>query len=199
LQTEKILTAAAQLFATHRFHEARMEDIAAVAEVGKGTLYRYFKDKEELYTALLVRAGERLSGRLRAEVDRGEGPRRQLVAIVRALLGFFEDNPYLLDLIQHAEALQRPGHEFPWQKTRGETMALVRSVFEAGRQAGEFHIDDPELAMLMLLGGLRAIGRFAEGPRAADLPERIVENLLAGHARPLTNGRAPRPFAGSAN
>ena len=56
LQAEKILAAAAQLFATHRFHEARMEDIAALAEVGKGTLYRYFKDKEELYLALLQRA-----------------------------------------------------------------------------------------------------------------------------------------------
>ena len=58
---EKILTVAARLFATHRFHEARMEDIAAAAEVGKGTLYRYFKDKEELYLALLERTAEQLS------------------------------------------------------------------------------------------------------------------------------------------
>ena len=57
-QADKILAAAAQLFASHHFHQARMEDIADLAEVGKGTLYRYFKDKEELYMALLSRVTE---------------------------------------------------------------------------------------------------------------------------------------------
>ena len=43
---QQILEAAAQLFATHRYHEVRMEDVAAEAGVAKGTIYRYFKDKE---------------------------------------------------------------------------------------------------------------------------------------------------------
>src|SRR5437763_3594011 len=80
-QAEKILTAAAQLFATHRFHEARMEDIAALAEVGKGTLYRYFKDKEELYLALLSQAAEGLTARLGEELEGAEGPRARLVGV----------------------------------------------------------------------------------------------------------------------
>jgi AcrR family transcriptional regulator len=53
---DRILDAAARLFASHRFHEAKMDDVAALAEVGKGTLYRYFQDKEALYLALLERA-----------------------------------------------------------------------------------------------------------------------------------------------
>src|SRR5262249_55765501 len=157
---EKILAAAAQLFATHRFHEARMEDIAALAEVGKGTLYRYFQDKEELYTALLMRAGEGLSGRLRAAHDRAVGARARLVAIIEALLGYLDDNPHLLDLINHAEAMQRPGQDFPWQQTRGETLTLVRQVCDEARATGEFVVEAPDLAVLMLLGGLRAVHRF---------------------------------------
>ena len=51
-QVDRMLDAAARLFGAHRFHEVRMEDVAAAAEVGKGTLYRYFRDKEELYLAL---------------------------------------------------------------------------------------------------------------------------------------------------
>ena len=54
-QADKVLDAAARLFGTQRFHEVRMEDIAAEATVGKGTLYRYFNDKEELFVALLER------------------------------------------------------------------------------------------------------------------------------------------------
>ncbi len=176
-----------------------MEDVAALAEVGKGTLYRYFEDKEELYVALLVRAGAGLSSRLRAEAEQAGGPRAQLVAIVRALLGYFGDHPHLFDLIQHAEVMQRPDRELPWRKTREETMALVRSVFETAEKVGEFFIDDWDTATLMLLGGLRAIVRFGAKERPDDLPERLVEGLLVGHARPRTAARVGQRWASAAN
>src|SRR5215472_7850945 len=64
LQADKMLDAAGRLFGAHRFHEVRMEDIAAEAEVGKGTIYRYFSDKEELFLALLERSSRQLLARL---------------------------------------------------------------------------------------------------------------------------------------
>jgi AcrR family transcriptional regulator len=187
-QADKILAAAARLFATHRFHEARMEDIAADAEVGKGTLYRYFQDKEELYQALLARAAEGLQSRLREALQKGS-PREQLVAVVAALLGYFDEQPHLLDLIQHAEAMQKPGQEFSWQKTRNQTTALVQDLFQAGKREGAFAIDDAPLATLMLLGGIRAVLRFGLRPRPTDIAERIVTGFLGGYAGPST----PRP------
>ena len=60
-QADKMLDAAVQLFGRRRFHEVRIDDIAAEAEVGKGTLYRYFTDKEELYVALLTRSARQYS------------------------------------------------------------------------------------------------------------------------------------------
>src|SRR5215207_9486442 len=99
-QADKILGAAARLFAKHRFHEARMEDIAALAEVGKGTLYRYFKDKEELYLALLQAASEGVLDRLRRTVACSSAcPRKQLVAITAAFIDYFDEQPHLFDLI----------------------------------------------------------------------------------------------------
>jgi AcrR family transcriptional regulator len=190
-QADKILAAAARLFATHRFHEARMEDIAADAAVGKGTLYRYFKDKEELYLALLARAAEGLQARIVARLEGCECPRERLVGFVDALVGYFNDNPYLLDLIQHAEAMQRHDQEFPWQRTRRQNQALVREIFEAGNHAGQFRIDDPDLAALMLLGGLRAVMRFGAKP-PADLAERVVAGFLDGYGRPAASGDPAR-------
>jgi AcrR family transcriptional regulator len=189
-QADKILAAAAQLFATQRFHEARMEDIAALAEVGKGTLYRYFKDKEELYLALLERAAEGMAACLEG-VERAVGPRAQLLRLVAAILGYFDSQPHLLELIQHAEVMQRAGREFPWQKARNLNMARVKEIFRAGQRDGVFAIDDPDVAALMLLGGLRAVFRFGPRPRPADLAERIVGGFLGGYG---DRGRAhPRP------
>lgn len=182
LQAEKILGVAARFFATHRFHEARMEDIAAAAQVGKGTLYRYFKDKEELYLALLAQAARQLGRRLEDVTQFAVSPRACLEAIVRTIIDYFGEQPHLFDLIQHTEVMHRIDADSPWGQARENTFGLLRRVFAEARSAGDFVVRDPELAVLMLLGGLRAVIRFGSGPRPENLPARIVEDFLAGAA-----------------
>src|SRR5579864_384537 len=126
IQADKMLDAAARLFGSQRFHEVRMEDIAAEAAVGKGTLYRYFNDKEELYLALLERASQQMVERLREEQENLDDPRRKLEAIVSGIVSFFDDQPHLLDLIQRAEVLNGPN--VSWQKARDEVFQLARDV-----------------------------------------------------------------------
>jgi AcrR family transcriptional regulator len=180
LQAEKILKAAARLFATKRFHEARMEDIAAAAEVGKGTLYRYFRDKEELYDALLKQAAEHLSHALHEASAGVVDPRARLEAIVGALLTYFHCHPHLFDLIQHVEMMHRSDRAFAWQPMREETFALVEDTLRDGQRLGLFPAHDTELTARLLLGGLRAVLRFDNRPPTADLPARIMDIILHG-------------------
>jgi AcrR family transcriptional regulator len=178
-----MLDAAARLFGTQRFHEVRMDDIAAEADVSKGTLYRYFKDKDELYLALLERSSRGLVTLLQERLADAEGPREQLVCIVEALLDYFDASPHLFDLIQRAEVLRGTGAAFPWKQARDTTLRLVLTALDQGRRTGRFQVRDPELASLMLLGGLRAVLRFGKQPRDPELAERVVENFLYGAAR----------------
>ena len=190
-QAEKILTAAAQLFASQHFHEARMEDIAERAEVGKGTLYRYFKDKEELYSALLARAADQMSERMQAALE-ASGPRARLEAVVGAILDFFVEHPNLLDLIQHAEVMRGPDADLlPWQRTRNENTRLVEELFEDAAREGEFQVEDPHLSALLLLGSLRPVIRWGEKRRRPDLARRIVDQFLYGAARPACGCARP--------
>jgi AcrR family transcriptional regulator len=197
LQSEKILCVAARLFASHRFHETRMEDISTAAEVGKGTLYRYFKDKDELYAALLSRAAQQLDQRISEALKSAHKTRAKLVAIVDAIIVYFDEQPHLFDLIQHAEVTHRPDRIFAWQKTREANFRLVREILEAGVANGEFTVADPALASLLLLGSLRSVLRFSPLPRPEGLAERIVDFFLCGHAQPLPkkNGRNHLPTA----
>ncbi len=176
MQADKILQAAGQLFGSQRFHEVRMEDIALHAEVGKGTLYRYFNDKEELYLALVERAADQFLTRLQTETGRAQGPRAKLEAVVAASIRLFDDQPHLFDLIQRSEVMAGPG--FPWKKARDEVMSLVMRLFAEGKQRGDFAIEDPELTALLLLGGVRAVIRFGKQPRARDLPRQILDAFL---------------------
>lgn len=179
-QAEKMLDAAAQLFGTQRFHEVRMEDIAAAAEVGKGTIYRYFSDKDELYLALLQRSSQQILERLQSDLAGIDGAPDRLTAIVAGIIAFFDEQPHLLDLIQRTEVIRGP--DFPWKQTRNELVRMVQDVFAEGKVQNEFRVRDPEIATMMLLAGLRGIVRFGQRPRPKDLAQRIVEGLLAGFA-----------------
>ena len=186
-QAEKMLDAAGRLFGTQRFHEVRMEDIAAEAAVGKGTLYRYFNDKAELYLALLERASQQVLERIQAELTDADGPREKLIAMAAALIAFFDEQPHVFDLIQRAEVLQREGAAFPWQKARDEMARLLREFFKEARQHGEFAVADPDHSVLMFLGGLRAVVRFGRRPRPRNLAQQVVRSFLdgAGCAKPV--------------
>jgi AcrR family transcriptional regulator len=180
-QAEKVLDAASQLFGRRRFHEVRMEDIAAEAEVGKGTLYRYFADKEELYLGLLDRASRQYRSVIDAEVAKAEGPRKKLRALVAAGFSFFDGQPHLGPLIQRAEVTHANS---PWQPARDAFLAHVRTILAGAREDGTFTVADPEMAALLLLGGLRSVYLFGRKTRSRDLADRIVTAWLHGVAEP---------------
>ena len=176
LQADKMLDAAGSLFGSQRFHEVRMEDIAAAAGVGKGTIYRYFRDKDELYLALLDRAAKQIRDGLEQAVSEVSGARAQLKAVVAAIITFFDNQPHLLDLIQRAEVARGP--DFPWRKVREEMWQRVTDIIEEGKSGGESVVQDPELVALLLLAGLRGVLRFGKKPRPRDLAQRIVDIFL---------------------
>ena len=63
---DQILKAAEELFASRRYDEITMDEIAQLAQVGKGTLYRYFSSKEALLYAILQTGHEDLVASIRA-------------------------------------------------------------------------------------------------------------------------------------
>jgi AcrR family transcriptional regulator len=179
-QKEKILAAASGLFGTQRFHEVRMDDIADVAAVGKGTLYRYFQDKEQLYFAVLARSSELFIERLTGAAAEVDGLRAQLEVLAASIVAYFDEQPHLLDLIQRSEVESATETEFPWHQTRLQLTRFVRDLFAAAEERGEATIRNPELAVYMFFGGLRAIIRLGQKPRPHNLTRCFVDNLLLG-------------------
>ena len=105
---QQILDAAAQLFATHRYHEVRMDDIAEHAGVAKGTVYRYFHDKEDLYLALTRHGLIQLLDESRAIIEGAAEPDEKLRGFITHIVRFYEQYPYFLELIQRIETSNSP-------------------------------------------------------------------------------------------
>ncbi len=179
-QKEKMLTAAAQLFGGQSYHEVRMEDVAAAADVGKGTLYRYFHDKDDLYFALLARSARQMQERLAQAIAMDGTIREKLVAFIASGFDFFDGQPQLASLIQRVEVLH--GTDSPWHAARATIYMTTLDLFQQAAAAGEFTIREPELAVHLLWGGTRSVLLFSPQPRREGLAEAIVANFLGGSA-----------------
>jgi AcrR family transcriptional regulator len=182
---QRIVDAAAQLFAVQRFHEVRMEDLAAVAEVAKGTIYRYFHDKEDLYRCLIATAAEQILQEVDRRAAEVQAPYARLLAILQAAFDFFEAHPYLSDLLQRVEALNPSDETFAWTPVRKEFAKRIETILADETIAAA----DPASAALMLLGALRQVHKFGQRPLATGMVEEVVATFLYGAAkrRPAAN------------
>ena len=66
---QQIMVAAKRVFSVSGFSKSTMEDIAREAELSPGTIYLYFKNKDELYASLSVRILQYLSIRLKHVIE----------------------------------------------------------------------------------------------------------------------------------
>jgi|SRR5579875_2388332 len=176
---QRILESAAHLFGQRHYHEVRVEDIAAKAGVSKGTVYQYFKDKEDLYVALILYSLNRLYQQTRETIAEMTEPEEQLLAVVREGVQFFTAQPYFLELIQRVDVSRSAAHSSALDASRTRFLELLVHIIEQLNRSGHWHTDDPELAALALMGIMREALRW-RGHQADQLPEQIVQLFLYG-------------------
>jgi AcrR family transcriptional regulator len=83
LQRRHILDAARTVFFRDGFMAANLDEVAERAGVAKGTLYRYFENKAELYVAVLSENGDAFERKLRESMDEGLPPAEQVRRVSR--------------------------------------------------------------------------------------------------------------------
>ena len=89
---EEILDAAQGVFFEKGLHVATMDEIAEKAELSKGTIYLYYKNKEDLYLAVMMRGMEILRDSFAEVVRSGESTAKLLVALSDSYLAFFNNH-----------------------------------------------------------------------------------------------------------
>src|SRR5678815_3264832 len=100
---ERLLVAAAAVFAERDFHQVQVSDVAERAGVGKGTVYLYFPTKDDLHRAALEASLEPIGSEVDAAVGGTAAVDVTLRLIVLAVLRFFWKRQHLLTVIQRYE------------------------------------------------------------------------------------------------
>jgi AcrR family transcriptional regulator len=89
---EEILSAAGKVFAAKGFFPTTMSDIAREAEFGTGTLYKYFKSKEDLYFTLIDEKVEEINRLVRVELSQKTSAVQRITKVLRLQFEFIERN-----------------------------------------------------------------------------------------------------------
>jgi AcrR family transcriptional regulator len=96
---EEILAAAATLFAKHGYSGTDTQLLAETMNIGKGTLYRYFPSKQELFLAVADRAMRKLREQVDDAIAGIEEPLERMGRGIRAYLTFFAEHPEFVELL----------------------------------------------------------------------------------------------------
>jgi len=150
---ERILSAAERIFARHGFFAAKVSDVAKEAGVADGTIYLYFKSKDELLISLFERRMQQVNDTLRAAIAKVKSPKDQLRAFVQAYLQLVADEPAAAEVL---------------------TIEL--------RQSSKFmkEYENPQFAdFLRMLGGIIAAAQ-EKGELASGIPSHIAARMIFG-------------------
>ena len=99
IRKEQILKAASKMFGRKGYWKTDMESIALLAKTGKGTIYRYFKNKEDLFLSLIDHALEELSERIDVGLSGIESVFERIKKAISTYLEFFEENFIYFNII----------------------------------------------------------------------------------------------------
>ena len=182
---QRIMEAAVRRFRTREFHEITLDEVASEADVGKGTIYLYFSDKEDLFFQTAIAGFDEMCDRLRAAATEGACFRDRLVQTCQTISEFFrERRPLFRMILSEGERTlgRRASLRQRWLEHRKKMTAIVTEIVAHGVESGDVRADVPaEILTEYLLGMLRTRSWELEAqPEALRTLGSVVDLFING-------------------
>lgn len=187
---EQILSAAVQVFSEQGFRCTEVQQIADLAGVGKGTVYRFYPTKDELFQAAVEDVMRRLTARVDAAVRTIEDPLEHLRAGFKAYMAFFQAHPEAIELFVHESAeFRRVGQPRYFAYSDMRRQAWI-DVYQKLIDSGRCRVSDPQ-QMLDVIGNLAygsvLVNRISgRNESLDDIAEHLLDMILFGVMKPAS-------------
>lgn len=188
-----IINAAEKVFSEMGFEDSTMSDIAEKAELSKGTLYLYFKSKEELHLEVGLIALEKITEFINSKTDDNNPGLENLKIALKAYLEFSEEYPTFYRAILEFESskLDKVDAE---DKSRiiqqGSPLYLLRDMLAKGIEDGSLRKDiDPMQMVIMLWSQLSGMQQFIRNRvKLINLLDIDADDMLNKHIQIIADG-----------
>jgi TetR/AcrR family transcriptional regulator, fatty acid metabolism regulator protein len=184
----QIIDAAIRVFARAGYYNSRVSDIASEAGIASGTIYLYFKTKDEILVTLFREKMTEWVAHVRREIAGMVDPVAKIRRLVELHFTVLEANPALAEVVQ---VELRQGHKFFRGASAHEVSAyfdLIGSVLDEGVAAGLLRNDLPiKVATKVLFGAMDQVATsWVLGKRAyrlVDASEAVATIFIKGVSR----------------
>jgi AcrR family transcriptional regulator len=174
-----IINAASDIFSKYGYKKTTMDDIALALGKGKSSIYYYFRNKEEIFQAVLEQEVILLKTKLQKAVNRKKHHKGKLKAYIITRMKGFESminfyNAVKNEYLSQFEFIERIRHKYDQ-----EEIGTVQGILEEGVEKGDFSIEDPSLAAVAIVTSMKGfeIPLFITGKKEQDI-EQIVDKLM---------------------
>jgi len=175
---ENILDSARRLFGRFGPRKTTVDEIALEAGVGKGTVYYYFADKEDIFLRVIQEEAEELLRRIEGAVESCEHPVQKLQALFVERIRGLGELWNLRWLKSCPEPRRWRGLVEEEAKLSRSERALVADILEGGKASGVFAFEDAGVIAQSLTNILSALDRtWSEGLSLREMKKRIEETL----------------------
>lgn len=148
----RIIAAALNVFSRKGYHTAKVEEIAEMAGVGKGTVYEYFPSKLNLFQETYMTVMHRYAGRLMDDTGGFESVRDRIRHMLELHLKFIMENRDLT-LVTFYDLNGLDEEILDWMhEMRRIKIEQMKGIYLEGIQRGELRQTDPELAANIMAG-----------------------------------------------
>lgn len=201
----EMLDVAAQLFARHGYAETDTQLLADTLSVGKGTIYRCFKSKRDLFLAVVDQVMNRLREAIDAQIAGIDDPLERIAMAVHAYLTFFADHPECVELLMqeraHFKDRKKPTYFKHREANIEKWLALYRDLIAQGR-VRDVPVTRITDTMSQLLYGTIFINYFTGQRRppeaqARDILDVVFHGILTAEGRRLAALNDPLAKVGS--
>jgi TetR/AcrR family transcriptional regulator, fatty acid metabolism regulator protein len=151
---ERILSSAMRVFASKGFFQSKVSDIAADAGVADGTIYLYFKSKDDLLISLFETQMERVNQELRRAIEGADDAGEKLRRFTRAYMNLVAQNRHAAEVIT-IELRQSAKFMKDYANPKfGEFLKILAGVIDEGQKQGVLRSDVPAYVAARGLFGL---------------------------------------------
>ena len=181
---EEILLAAKHLFIEQGYHGLSMRQIAEAVGVSKAAIYYHFRDKEELFLAILEIYLDEIEAILDLVQAEGTTCRQQISALVEAILSQPAEQRAVIRLASQEMSQLNAEARQAFNKTyHKKFIDKIQAILKAGVESGELKPIDTGVATWMLLGMMYPYFYPAHSydvPSPSDVAEQLLEIYLDG-------------------
>jgi AcrR family transcriptional regulator len=182
---KEIMRAVEKLAVGQRLYEITLDDVVKEAKIGKGTIYHYFRNKEELFFEVATNGFDELCELLRQEVCNNASFNIKFSYMCNHIIRFFAGRQQLLQIMQtHAAHIYWSKSSFRerWFSKRRALVSTVSDILSAGVAEGAIRSDlSTDFLATSLLAVLRAYVRdsdtYSDSTREVEL---LVDLFLNG-------------------